>query len=725
VLVGTVDMDGALRQMLDQVSDRVTALIYGPKNGGAENWAARFDPYGCVNPEAWQTVRLDFPSQQLLRVDDPNAQAEAVVRRIAAYGGRWRAEQITVGLPDEQLVPPLTRQLDEAGVPNRFGPGRPLPGSSVYRLLADLAGWLETGHYEAFAALVRHPDAEAWLLHLGQRPGWIEALDAYYNRHLPVRIGARWLGEEAKSRPLREIHERLVRLTAGLSGGPKPLAHYLAAAGRVLVEIYGWRTFDLQRDTDHMTWKACRAVQDTLESMAQVPGSLMPSTTPAEALRLVLNRLRGVQVAPAARAAAIEMVGWLELPLDDGPALIVISFNEPFVPAHINADLFLPGHLRSALGLDDNRRRYARDVYAITTLLAPWRDTTWIVADRSSAGDSLVPSRLLFAAPPETVARRALQFFKPLKPAAAGQPLVGRLSAEHGQFAFQVPRPQPLAQPIDSMRVTWFRDYLACPYRFYLTRLLGLARVDDTARELDGAAFGNLAHQVLEQFGRSDRRDSAEADKINEVFNDFLDQRVGRLYGRQPAAAVRIQVEQLRLRLAALARWQAGRRAEGWRIEYTELSFTDQPGEILVDDRPMRLTGRIDRIDLKEGTQQRQILDYKTSDRGAGPEQTHRKPSGDWLDLQLPLYRHLAGKLNIDGPVGLGYVRLPKRPEDVGLVEADWTAADLEAADKAARQVIRQVRQQKFWPPTQPPPAYSEDLAAICLDGVFGRKKPC
>jgi len=79
LLVGLVDMDGALRRILDAVSDRVTALIYAP-----EGWADRFDMHGCVKPEAWQKVQLDFPDGQLLRAEDPTGQAEAVVRQLAA-----------------------------------------------------------------------------------------------------------------------------------------------------------------------------------------------------------------------------------------------------------------------------------------------------------------------------------------------------------------------------------------------------------------------------------------------------------------------------------------------------------------------------------------------------------------------------------------------------------------------------------------------------------------
>lgn len=88
----------------------------------------------------------------------------------------------------------------------------------------------------------------------------------------------------------------------------------------------------------------------------------------------------------------------------------------------------------------------------------------------------------------------------------------------------------------------------------------------------------------------------------------------------------------------------------------------------------------------------------------------------------MPLYRHLARELGIEQSVRLGYVVLPKRISDVGALLADWTDADLAEADRTAQEVVRGIRSEVFWPPTEPPPDFTEDFAAICQDGVFGRK---
>ena len=78
----------------------------------------------------------------------------------------------------------------------------------------------------------------------------------------------------------------------------------------------------------------------------------------------------------ACAAGQIELLGWLELPLDRAPALVATSFNEGCVPTSVNSDLFLPNALRQQLGLLDNRRRYARDAYALSVLLASRQELT-------------------------------------------------------------------------------------------------------------------------------------------------------------------------------------------------------------------------------------------------------------------------------------------------------------------------------------------------------------
>ena len=266
------------------------------------------------------------------------------------------------------------------------------------------------------------------------------------------------------------------------------------------------------------------------------------------------------------------------------------------------------------------------------------------------------------------------------------------------------------------MRVTEFHDYLACPYRYYLRHRLGLASQCDSAVELDDAAFGRLAHAVLKEFGQNPIRRSTDAEKIGAWLGDALNRLGAERYGKTPLPAVHVQIEQLRLRLAAFARWQADWTRKGWRIEHVEVSPAEE-ASLLVDGQPMLLRGQIDRIDVHRSGK-RVLFDYKTSDAPKPPDRAHRR-EGRWVDLQLPLYRHLLAGLGIEGQVDLGYIVLPKDTSRVGHLLAEWTDAELREADAVAADVVRKVRAEVFWPPTSPPPAGFEEFAAICHDDQF------
>ena len=212
VLVGTSDMNVAMRSMLDQVADRVTALIHAD-----ERLAERFDEHGCLIPQAWQDVMIDLQPEQIRVVQGPADQAEAAVTAIAELNGQYRSDQIVVGVLDEQLVPQLKQSLEDAGLETRWVVGKLLSETAPFRLLSAIASLLQRGRYREFAALARHPDVESWLLGRGLVGDWLGALDAFYNEHLPTRLD-HWPADVPAQAPVRQIHERTARGAAAVVG---------------------------------------------------------------------------------------------------------------------------------------------------------------------------------------------------------------------------------------------------------------------------------------------------------------------------------------------------------------------------------------------------------------------------------------------------------------------------------------------------------------------------
>ncbi|MBW3600294.1 MAG: PD-(D/E)XK nuclease family protein [Planctomycetes bacterium] len=612
IVIGAVDLSIAARRILDQVADRVTALVHAP-----EEWGDRFDEHGCVIPEKWLDAPIDVRDVQVVRVAGPDDQAEAVALQLAGYDGRYAADEVTIGVPDPLLAPHIERQLYQSDVQTHYYDGGRVLDSAPCRLLSAIAGYLERGRFVDFAALARHPDLHEWLVLQTGDSSLLTQLDELYCNRLPARLDDDEAGGWHEYPAAAEAFTVVAALLAPLREGQRRLPEWTQPLTQLLTEVYRGREFDRDDPPQANTVLACARLERVLSEHETLPDELSPQLSAADAIRYSLEQLTGEMLPAPQKPEAVELLGWLDLPLDDAPAVVITSFNEGRVPSSISADMFLPNELRRRLGVVDNERRYARDAYALSSILASREDVTLIVARHDAEGNPLPPSRLLFAADEHTIAQRARRFFAPLAPKVRPHPLViaeepftlradppqGRrrrgkaTSAPTRPRTFEVPRPTRLVEPIKHMSVTSFKEYIACPYRFYLKRVLKLDSLDDAAAEMDAGVFGTLLHDVLDEFGRDEQaREWKDAEKILAMLKTILDGMVRERHGLHPLPAVRVQVEQIRYRLQTFADWQAEWVRKGWRIRHTETADFREPPFLDVDGEPMLLKARIDRI---------------------------------------------------------------------------------------------------------------------------------
>ncbi|MFA9477860.1 PD-(D/E)XK nuclease family protein [Phycisphaerales bacterium AB-hyl4] len=758
ILLGMADLGKPTTDMLDQVDANIIALVHAP-----DHHAAGFDHQGVLISSYWQRQPVPLRNEMLHFVDRPTDQAREVVRLLAEHAdGRYKLDEITVGLGDEKQAGVVRRALELADVPTRFAAGKPLNQTRPAAYLAVLGRFASQRRFDDLAELLRHPDVERQVIELvsssefrvsssqdiaeGEQletrnpkletHHWLTLLDRYAAEHLQGRVDGHWLGSAEKQDRLRAVWQAINALLPVHPREKRPLPAWSEPIADALRKVYG--SFNLQRhDRHHEALIRCletlaqalreqadldnvASFTDTSNSKLETPNSkLIPTLTASEAIALTLSRVASQRLPEPGGTAAVELMGYLELPLDDAPMLVLTSMNEGAVPASHAGDAFLPDSMRRSLGLPDSDRRLARDLYRLHAIVHSRPSVTLLACRRSMEGEPLAPSRLLLNADEATLVQRVRAFYEDDGSAdRAASPML--LSpGERDQFLIPFP---PLDVPvIDKLHVTAFRAYLSCPYRFYLRHIAKLTGVDDRVVELDGAAFGTLAHQVLAAFGRSDVTDCEHAPTLIDYLNEQLDDRVRRTFGRDQRPAVRVQVEQLRERLAAFAEQQARLASEGWRIvpkaTETELSRT-----LSVDDTPFTLLGRIDRIDHHPDLGYR-IIDYKTSDTAKRPDQTHRKSvDGEkvWVDLQLPLYLDLAASVDIAGSVAVGYFNLPKKLADVKLETAEWDDQALADARETRDHVVRALRDRRFWPP-ESPPTFADEFAGVCADAAIDR----
>ena len=434
-----------------------------------------------------------------------------------------------------------------------------------------------------------------------------------------------------------------------------PIAEWAPILSNFLCKIYpepepGARASEAAAQVDAFF----AAINQEFDKFEAIPQELTADATGADAIRTILKELAKTTIPPFPGADVVELQGWLDLAFDDAPNLILTGFNEGVVPSSKSSDLFLPNETRRELGLEDARRRFARDACLTSALAASKRNFFVVLGRRSLQNDPKTPSRFAFATTPENVPPRICRFFAgsgsndlaELEARQLGRPFpkapldadlenaetpvqttalenaetrlaVGPTSPTPRSVGFAVPVLRTSGPAPSKMKVTEFRDFLACPYRYFLRRALNLrAAAPETTAEMNAAAFGTLAHDALRDFGNAPEiRESTDAAAIAAWLSERLDLVASRYFNELSSPFVRVQIEQIRSRLDAFARWQALWRRSGRQIKFVEAS--PRSGSITFDvggGRPVEIFGRLDRIDYDPKANRWFVFDYKTFD---------------------------------------------------------------------------------------------------------------
>ncbi len=186
----------------------------------------------------------------------------------------------------------------------------------------------------------------------------------------------------------------------------------------------------------------------------------------------------------------------------------------------------------------------------------------------------------------------------------------------------------PAAQLPRRYSPTGYQTLLDCPYRFYVSGVLGIRELDEADEALDKSDYGNALHRILQRFHDSDpapERDAALARLAELSAEEFA------ALPAYTAAAWRSRWEALQP--AYVDAWLAAV-GEGWRYQSGETEFTATHPVAGVGEITLR--GRVDRVDARGDA--RLVIDYKT---GAAQGLRHklRDPAEA---VQLPFYAWLA-----------------------------------------------------------------------------------
>ncbi|MDR2337936.1 MAG: PD-(D/E)XK nuclease family protein [Deltaproteobacteria bacterium] len=727
-LAGTTDLNENHKQLLNCLQDKVakiTTLIFANPE-----YADYYDNFGSLQIKKWQHEQIHVTDEQLNISDNYQTQAAAICNFLKQVTEKQQPDQIfsediVIGIADQNLRPFLEDSLKTQNISFRSGVGLKIQQTKPLHLLKLFYQYWLNPNYDTFAALLRHPDLENYLTQHFQTSQIIEQLIEYQDQHLQENYGTKAIIADkyrcgtAKTL-LINIKNHIQELGREFNTQDKmPLSSCCVFLEKLLNTIYPLAAEELTSPTQHdlQTELAINKIQSILKNLTLL--KITETFLPLEGFYLIYSEITKETLYPVVGFQGINLLGWLEIPLDDTPLLALSGFNEGYLPESVNEDAFLPNALRQKLGILDDTRRLAREIATFKSILESRKQNqhqVFITCSRTVASGHGLPSRLLFIGDKTTIASRIQSFFS-APSSTAVQPI-------HKKYSILQHLAQPLKQDIKYINITSLADFVNCPYRFYLQHILKLKTIAATTESISDSALGSLAHSTLEALldFKPETQKSTPA-LANDIYQ-FLIDRLETLYFEIYAATKNtfpltlIQKQILEEQLRSFSHWQAKRYQEGWIILETELKFESSAltEEILKDTEfkfeklnftrvqensvaftGLKLRGRIDRVDYNPQNQGKYaLLDYKTGDNLKKTIDDYKPQLKKWTNFQLPAYalayQQLLKKNNqVTSAIELGYLNLTSNPDEDLLNQADWSAEILASAGLQIKEIVASI----------------------------------
>ncbi len=722
MLLGIAEAHPRFRAALKACGTNVVACVFA-----SERDAHRFDAIGI--PDASFAAPLDFEKQALVPCADAEDMALHVLSWLTDAAGDEQGvmvEDITVGIVDPAFAEPVARVAASHGIALHLPEGKRLSQTIVGQVFLRLERALRDDDSRAGTALCAVLGGPAFGGVFGDCESGSPTDPAKWKGQ-SARALLEYLRDECCERGTATWPRRLVDALLALQNSGSSAETGAERAFESLTRI-AWAADTAQHPSKGPFDSERAAIGLLLREFQRL--SLQFSSKSTEcvstvALALVKEFILNHALPMDGDEHAIETVGWLELPFDPATRVALLGVHAAALPGTTAETGLLPSALRTKLGLPTAHQRRMRDGFLLSQLqdrlcadeLEGSARRLLVLCPRLDiAGNSLLPSPMLFGGTREAVADRAVRFFDEdarkhetslVCASTATAPSVSPFDA--------LPKlhPYPSDQPL---RVTDFKSYLNCPYRWHLCRTEFLEPAREIGAEISVADFGDVIHKCVERVFAAPA--SATRDAVGVAFEEqrggSVDQTRRSLHAALMSEFERLGLDamstemlfqgaELRRRLDAFAVWQRQAFAEGWKIIAVEAKF-QEPIE-LADGSTVDLRGRIDRIEYNEAKRIVRLLDFKsfddvkkTADKDHAKFVKGTRVVEAWSNLQLPLYRLLGRKtwawvLAPDEAVEVqvGYIILPAGGSTETSL-ATWDLADDEHALELAKKLALSMR---------------------------------
>ncbi|CAM3598522.1 PD-(D/E)XK nuclease family protein [Polynucleobacter brandtiae] len=293
-------------------------------------------------------------------------------------------------------------------------------------------------------------------------------------------------------------------------------------------------------------------------------------------------------------------------------AVILVGCDEQQLPAFAEPPLFFSDTLNRYLKSSTVTAQYIQQARDLSQLLVSCQQVDLLWQSKSNSGEPLRPSAWIQRLQAQLKDWKVVEVrFKPYE--TQSQPM---------EMAVSIPG-QDLAIPL-SVSPSAYKALRSCPYRYYVSSLLGLRKAKEFEEGFDASLVGQTLHALLKNFfqalktegnkAHSPIHDGQEARRqwMQEQLTQYSEKEFERLIAGD--ARVLGTLRDWQKQIPSFVDWQLKREHDGWTYHDAELpvGFTltliDQNGA----EQAIRIAGRADRFDINQlNVTTAAVIDYK------------------------------------------------------------------------------------------------------------------
>jgi PD-(D/E)XK nuclease superfamily len=620
----------------------------------------------------------------------------------------------------------LTFHLAQEGIKTRQSTSRPFRITALYQFISLIKKCESTRSSCDMRALLRHPLLRIVRGDTLVTPSLVDS-DTHHDRCLENHF------EMSRSPEIQDFVSTLHTLSAPLHGErlspsnwKKPLGLFINSLATYCHDVLQACSPSHTESADSLLGRLTREILEgfillerSLDSLQDVSSSATLSGL--DALELLLTSTADLSVPVHDESTdeiyQVECIPWIDSPFLGDRPLIVVGVHESCLPEKPLPHPLLPESVRKKLGVPHHELFTARDKAILSILQSRDRSPHYFYSRTTHDGNFLLLSRLFFEGIEDyEITARIVDAYRDSPISRRGEDKSQRqassLSATPDTMLLEDIEKLCLTRSLTSVSVSDVKAYLDCPFRFFLSRVLQITTLNDTACEISASHFGELVHQTLASLTR-DIWNLPYLSLVDFLIDTF-DTKFARQFSSSPSKVLAIQRARAHSRLKAYANWHMLHVKDGWQLLWNECALATPLAPLLLP-----LKGRIDRVVFNEKNSHACIIDFKVSET----DLTFKKKNCP-LTLQLSGYGLLLleqqGEYRIFRecvtrsvglvPLGIGSVDLK-----VPSVPFDETSTYFHTIFTEA---IRDIHRGKFWPPSDVTSIFSDFSLMGHLDSL-------